>query len=148
MDSLTIRRVSVWPDSLAPDRGVFAHARDWAERRRRTLGTVSHYGSRQVVLTQWPTFKDHNCGSSKVPVGSFSENTVTPSQRSAISSCDGALRELVAHPAYLVEMSPNGSVTASANSCAAAIDNPAAGPSPAEHLLIVAIWYGTTITGR
>jgi hypothetical protein len=31
MDSLAIRRISVWPDLSAPDQGAFAHACDWAE---------------------------------------------------------------------------------------------------------------------
>jgi hypothetical protein len=41
MDSLAIRRVSVWPDTLNSDRGVFAHARDWAEHLGLPLRTYT-----------------------------------------------------------------------------------------------------------
>jgi hypothetical protein len=41
MEAITIRRVSVWLDSLAPDQGAFPHALDWAGRLGLPLRAVA-----------------------------------------------------------------------------------------------------------
>jgi hypothetical protein len=61
MAALALDHVSVWLDELAPDRGAFAHALEWASRLRLPLKAFAPSSSQQDTTASGPSRDGKGC---------------------------------------------------------------------------------------